>query len=72
MRPIAFITLAFAPVVAMAMYFYLSRRNSKSFQKILIQSFLCGMAGIVVLIIAKILSYILGLNDLGSLKRILF
>jgi len=72
MRPIAYFTLAFAPVVALFMYLYLGRKYGKPFQKVLIQSFLAGMLGISVLVAAKILSTLLGLNDLRSLKRLLF
>jgi RsiW-degrading membrane proteinase PrsW (M82 family) len=72
MRPIAFITLAFAPVFAFGIYFYLGQKYGKSFQKVLVQSFLCGMLGVLILAIAKFLSTILGLNDLGNLKRTLF
>jgi len=72
MRPIAFFTLAFAPVVALAMYFYLGRKYGKAFQKVLIQSFLAGLLGVSVLAAAKILSTLLGLNELRSLKRLMF
>ncbi|MCX6286493.1 MAG: PrsW family glutamic-type intramembrane protease [Bacteroidetes bacterium] len=72
MRPIAYITLAFAPVVALAMYLYLGRKYGKAFQKVLIRSFLAGVLGVSVLAAAKILSSLLGLNDLRSLKRLIF
>ncbi len=72
MRPITYITLAFAPVVALAMYFYLGRKYGKAFQKVMIQSFLAGILGLSVLAVAKVLSTLLGLNDLRSLKRLLF
>ena len=72
MRPIAYFTLAFAPVVALVMYLYLGRKYGKAFQKALIQSFLAGMLGVAVLAAAKILSTLLGLNDLRSLKRLMF
>ena len=72
MRPIAYFTLAFAPVVALVMYLYLGRKYGKAFQKALIQSFLAGMLGVAVFAAAKILSTLLGLNDLRSLKRLMF
>ncbi|MEI8007710.1 MAG: PrsW family glutamic-type intramembrane protease [Bacteroidota bacterium] len=72
MRPITYFTLAFAPVVAIGMYFYLGRKYGKAFQKVMIQSFLAGMLGVSVLAAAKILSTALGLNDLRSMKRLLF
>jgi RsiW-degrading membrane proteinase PrsW (M82 family) len=72
MRPIVYFTLAFAPVVAIAMYFYFGRKYGKAFKKVLIQSFLAGILGVAVLAAAKILSTLLGLNDLRSLKRLLF
>jgi RsiW-degrading membrane proteinase PrsW (M82 family) len=72
MRPITYITLAFAPLIFLAFYLYLGRKYGKPFQKVMIQSFVAGMLGISVLIIAKILSTLLGLNELRSLKRLLF
>ncbi|MCX6281809.1 MAG: hypothetical protein NTU51_07590 [Bacteroidetes bacterium] len=72
MRPITYFTLAFAPVVAFAMYLYLGRKYGKAFQKVMIQSFLAGIIGVTVLGVAKLLSTFLGLNDLRSLKRLLF
>jgi len=72
MRPIAYFTLAFAPVVAIALYLYLGRKYGKAFQKLLIQSFLAGVLGVSVLLAAKVLSTLLGLNDLRSIKRLLF
>jgi len=72
MRPIVYITLTFAPVVALAMYLYLGRKYGKAFQKVLIQSFIAGLLGVSVLVVAKILSTLLGLNDLRSIKRLLF
>jgi RsiW-degrading membrane proteinase PrsW (M82 family) len=72
MRPITYFTLAFAPAVALGMYLYLGRKYGKSFQKVLIQSFIAGMLGVSVLAAAKVLSSLLGLNDLRNLKRLLF
>lgn len=72
MRPITFITLAFAPVVALALYLYLGRKYGQAFRKVLIQSFIAGMLGISVLVIAQVLSTLLGLNELRSMKRLLF
>jgi protease PrsW len=72
MKPITYFTLAFAPIVALGMYFYLGRKYGKAFQKVLILSFFTGMLGVSVLAAAKILSTLLGLNDLRSLKRLLF
>lgn len=72
MRPITYLTLAFAPAVAIIMYFYLGRKYGKAFQKALIQAFVAGLLGVSVLAAAKVLSTMLGLNDLRSLKRLLF
>ncbi|MCK9219055.1 MAG: PrsW family glutamic-type intramembrane protease [Bacteroidales bacterium] len=72
MRPIAFITLVFAPAIALGMYIYFSKRNDKAFSQLLMTSYLAGAAGITVLILAEGISLMLGLNDLRSLKRILF
>ena len=72
MKPIAYFTLAFAPAIALGLYFYLGPKYGNAFRKILIQSFIAGMLGVSVLAAAKILSSILGLNDLRSLKRLLF
>jgi len=72
MRPVAFITLAFAPVIAIGIYIYLGQKYGKAFKKVLIQSFLCGIAGVLILAAAKFLSTVLGLNNLTNLKRTLF
>ncbi|MEI6889643.1 MAG: PrsW family glutamic-type intramembrane protease [Bacteroidales bacterium] len=71
-RPLAYYTLAFAPVVALVMYLYLGRKYGKAFQKAMLQSFLAGILGVSVLVAAKLLSTLLGLNDLRSMKRLLF
>ena len=72
MRPIVYLTLSFAPVIILVMYWYFSRRQSAAYTALLLRSFLVGIAGVLVLVAAVILSQILGLNDLRSLKRTLF
>jgi RsiW-degrading membrane proteinase PrsW (M82 family) len=72
MRPIAYITLAFAPLIAAGVYLYLGQKYGQSFRKVMVQSFLCGLISVLVLAAAKFLSTLLGLNTLTSLKRILF
>jgi RsiW-degrading membrane proteinase PrsW (M82 family) len=72
MRPIVYFTLSFAPVIMLVMYWYFSRRQSASYTGLLVRSYLLGAAGVSVLAAAVILSELLGLNDLRSLKRTLF
>lgn len=72
MRPLAYITLSFAPIIAIAMLIYFGQRYNKSYSRLLIQAFLCGAAGVTVLLAAESLSSLLGLNDIRSLKRTLF
>jgi len=72
MRTIAYITLAFAPVIAGMILFYFSRKYDRKFTSLLLKSFFLGMLGIIVLIAAQYISSLLGLNDLRTLKRIIF
>jgi len=72
MRPIVFLTLGFAPIIALGMYLYFTNRHGKSFGMLLLKAFLAGAFGIVVLLAAELLSTILGLNELRNLKRVLF
>jgi len=72
MRPFAYITLIFAPLIAMGIYWYFMNRSDAAFRKLLIKSFIAGALMIVVLAFFQFLSTILGLNDLRSLKRTLF
>jgi len=72
MRPIVYFTLAFAPVIAGMILFYFSRKYDRNFITLLIKSFFLGMLGIIVLIAAEYISSLLGLNDLRTLKRIIF
>jgi RsiW-degrading membrane proteinase PrsW (M82 family) len=72
MRPLAYVTLSFAPVIAMAMIFYFGQRYNKAYSNLLLKSFLAGACGVLVLFAAESLSAVLGLNDLRSLKRTLF
>jgi len=72
MRPIAYLTIALAPLIALFMILYFQKRSTSNFSNGLLYSFLAGGAGVLVLLGAEILSSILNLNTLGSLKRILF
>jgi len=72
MRPLAYTTLFFAPVLAIVIYLYCIKRYEKSFLKLLITSYLAGMLGISVLLAAAYLGSWLGLNDVRSIKRTLF
>ena len=72
MRPLAYITLAFAPLIAFGIYWYFRNRYDASFRKLLIKSFVAGAFMIIILAFVQFLSTILGLNDLRSLKRTLF
>ncbi|NQV01043.1 MAG: PrsW family intramembrane metalloprotease [Bacteroidia bacterium] len=72
MRPLVYITLGFAPIIAGVLYIYFSRRNGKEFLSLLLKSFFLGMLGILVLIAAQYLSSLLGLNELRTLKRTIF
>ena len=72
MRPLVYITLGFAPIIAAVIYFYFYRRISKEFSALLVKSFFLGMLGILVLIAAQYLSSLLGLNELRNLKRTIF
>ncbi len=72
MRTIVYITLAFAPVITGMILFYFSRKYDRNFTSLMLKSFFLGMLGIIVLIAAQYISSLLGLNDLRTLKRILF
>ncbi|MBN1199054.1 MAG: PrsW family intramembrane metalloprotease [Bacteroidales bacterium] len=72
MRPIVYMTLGFAPVIAAVIYIYFYHRISKNFSSLLIKSFFLGMAGILVLLAAQYISSLLGLNELRNLKRTIF
>jgi len=72
MRPVTFITLGFAPIIALIIYLYLLKKYEKSFMKLMIKSFLLGSLSLLLLLIAEYLSYIFELNGLRNLKRILF
>ncbi len=72
MRPFAYMTLLFAPVIAMGIYWYFRNQYDAAFRKLLIKSFIAGALVIIILIAVQYLSTILGLNDLRSLKRTLF
>jgi len=54
------------------MYIYFSRRQSATYTSLLLRSFILGIAGVIVLAAALLLSNLLGLNDIRSLKRSLF
>jgi RsiW-degrading membrane proteinase PrsW (M82 family) len=72
MRPLAYIALSFAPLLALGIYWYCRQSYEKPFLKLLVVSFLMGAAGIMVLLFAELLSTWLGLNNIRSLKRTLF
>jgi RsiW-degrading membrane proteinase PrsW (M82 family) len=72
MRPLAYFTLIFAPVIAAGAYFYFSNRYDGAFRKLLVKAFLAGMLSVTVLLIAEYISTLLGLNELRSLKRTVF
>jgi len=72
MKPIAYITLGFAPVIAGAVLLYFSRRYDRNYIKLLLRSYFFGMIGILVLLAAQYLSTLLNLNELRNLKRTLF
>jgi len=72
MRTITYITLAFAPGIAGIIYFYLKKKVSPEFLKLLGRSYLLGMLGSVIVVAALFLSDLLGLSSLHNLKRTLF
>lgn len=72
MRPFAYITLAFAPLLAIAMYFYFTNRYNRDYGRLLVISFFTGAMGIAILFLAETLSAWLGLNDIRGLKRTVF
>jgi len=72
MKPYAYMTFFFAPVLAAIILWYFSGRYHKGFTGLLIRSFLLGILGTVVLLAAEYLSTLLGLNELRNLKRTLF
>lgn len=72
MRPLVYITLSFAPVMAALLLAYFANKNGRAFAMLLLKSFLLGMASVVVLFLAQVMSDYLGLNELRNLKRTLF
>jgi protease PrsW len=72
MNPLVYVTLSFAPIIAILVYFYFKGKNGNEFGNLLIRSFLLGMAGLLVLIAAQFISSLLGLNELRNLKRTVF
>ncbi|MEI7980556.1 MAG: PrsW family glutamic-type intramembrane protease [Bacteroidota bacterium] len=72
MRPIAFATLSFAPLVAIGIYLYCTQKYEKPFLRLLVKSFIAGAFGITILLVAELVSTWLVLNDIRSLKRTLF
>jgi RsiW-degrading membrane proteinase PrsW (M82 family) len=72
MRSVAYITLAFAPVIAAGIFLYFKNRGDKPFSRLLVKSYLVGMAAITVLLLAEIITVWLGLFSTRSLKRSLF
>lgn len=72
MRPVAYAMILVAPLLALAVYFYFSKRYDHALRQLLANSFLAGIAGIIFLLAAEYLSLILGLSSLRSLNRILF
>jgi len=72
MKPVAYSMLAAAPFLAMVIYFYFRNRADRVFVQTLVSSFVAGIAGIVLLILAEYLSRTYSFQYLTSLKRILF
>ncbi|MEI7661213.1 MAG: PrsW family glutamic-type intramembrane protease [Bacteroidota bacterium] len=72
MRPIANLTLCIAPLIAIFMYLYFKNRSYSGFSRLQLFSFLGGGAGVLVLVASQAISYRMGLDDLGSLKRTIF
>lgn len=72
MKPIAYIMLGAAPLLAAVIYLYFRSRADQSFLKTLIRCYIAGMAGVVFLILAEYLSVKFSYHYLTSLKRILF
>ncbi|MBE0648435.1 MAG: PrsW family intramembrane metalloprotease [Bacteroidales bacterium] len=72
MRPLVYITLGFAPIIAAMIYLYFHRRISKEFSALLVKSFFLGMLGVLLLVAAQYLSSWLGLSELRNLKRTIF
>jgi RsiW-degrading membrane proteinase PrsW (M82 family) len=72
MKPIVYITLFFAPVIILMMWGYFSKSQGASYTGLLIRSFALGALGVLIMIAALSLSYVLGFNELRSLKSSLF
>lgn len=72
MRQFAYISLTFAPIIAIGIYMYFRKMHDAAFGNLLLKSFLAGAIGIILLIAAQSISTFLGLNDLRTLKRTLF
>jgi RsiW-degrading membrane proteinase PrsW (M82 family) len=72
MRPIAYLTLSFAPIIATFLYFYFKKRSDNGFERRLLYSYLLGACSVALLIAAIAFSAALKLDNLVSLKRIVF
>lgn len=72
MNQLVYVTLLFAPIIAVLLYLYLKTRNGHDFGNLLLRSFFLGMAGVLVLFAAQFISSLFGLNELRSLKRTVF
>jgi len=64
--------IGFAPFLALIIFLYLNRRDNRDLSRLLVHSFIAGMAGVILLILAELISVKLGLGSLRSLKRIIF
>jgi protease PrsW len=72
MRPITYFMAGVAPLLALLMYLYFSKRYHRDYGQLLFQSFIAGGAGVLVLLLAEFLSLKLGISTLRSLNRTLF
>ena len=72
MRTFAYISLVFAPIIAVGIYWYFRRKCDPSFRNLLIKSYIGGAIMVILLIGVQLLSNMLGLTELRSLKRTLF
>jgi RsiW-degrading membrane proteinase PrsW (M82 family) len=72
MRPMVYIALALAPAIAASLYLYFGRQSDEGYRRSLLYAFAAGIAGILFLLAAQLISSKLGLSDLRSLRRILF
>jgi RsiW-degrading membrane proteinase PrsW (M82 family) len=64
--------LAAAPLLALIIYLYFRNRADRAFAQTLVRSFMAGIAGIIILVIAEYLTSTFNFHYLTSLKRILF